>query len=112
MGDNGDWVDEKVGDANHEDEIDGVADPVSDVFTRLRFCGRRKEKGESAEEKELLFVDTDLRLSNFSCFFFLSFLARCSPTSSRFGSVQNTSHMAEIAAASLAGSMVERFKVE
>jgi hypothetical protein len=68
---------------------------------------RKKEKGESAEDKELRVEREDLSprslslsLSRGVCFSrFLSFFARCSPTSSRLGSVQMTSNMAAAAKA-------------
>lgn len=67
---------------------------------RLRLWDRKKENREPVDERELRLVDRDDGLLDLSFWLrSLAFLARCSPTSSRLGSVQMTSNMVERVAA-------------
>lgn len=103
----GDLADETLGEASLDDAEDLARELASDVLILFRPCDRRKAKGESPEEeRELRLVESEerflpsllsLSLSfSFSFSFWpllLSFLARCSPRSSRSGSVHMTSNM-------------------
>ena len=97
VGARGDDVETVTGDAR-PDEVDDfvfAAVPLPPLELKCRMpLLRRKPKGESVDESELR-VDIEFLLAaGSSGSFFLSFLALCSPTSSRSGSVQMTSHMA------------------
>lgn len=97
VGESGERVEEMLGEASLDEALDFALEFASDVLMRLRPCDLRNENGESLEEKELRVVERELR---FCCLSFsrllFSFLALCSPMSSRSGSAQMTSNMMKV----------------
>lgn len=85
-----------LGVSRPEEAVDFALEFALDEFTDLSPRDLRKPKGESTDDRELR-VDNELLDASAFCFsfcsFFFSFLARCSPTNSRSGSVQITSNI-------------------